>query len=199
MVMKSFSYLQAIAVFVFLAHSTNIYVASQVVMGFRLDLHYDILHIGGTYRGICDVEIPPDDNITNVDAYWIVKNTDYCHNGHKVLLNRNYTCNATTVQNTTSFELRIPDLTLEDSGTYTCKVKHYTEHSTSIFSAKHITSTFSENITVIDPSITTPRKTPESTTVTTLSGRGNTGGAASLETKLLSTIVTMLSAALVYI
>ncbi|XP_062607384.1 uncharacterized protein LOC134269182 [Saccostrea cucullata] len=183
--MGRFSFLQAIVVFVFVAHSTHIYVASQFSTGIKV-LHYGPYQIGDTYRGLCDVELPPDDNITNVDAYWKFGNTDYCHNGQKVLLNRNYTCNATTVQNTTAFELRIPVLTLHDAGTYFCKVKHNT---------KGATTTFSDNVTVIDPSITTP----ESTTVTTLSGRDDTGGAASVETKFLSTVFIMLSASLVYI
>ncbi|XP_062610515.1 uncharacterized protein LOC134272283 [Saccostrea cucullata] len=160
MVMDTLSFLQAIAVFVFLAHTTNLHAEFQISIGQRLNLHFGPYRIGDTYRGICDVEIFPDDNITNVDVYWKVKNTDYCHNGQKIWLNLNYTCNATTVQNTTYFELRVPDLTLEDAGTYACKVKH---------KIKGITSTSSENITVIDPSITTP----ESTTVTTLNGRDN--------------------------
>ncbi|XP_062609581.1 carcinoembryonic antigen-related cell adhesion molecule 2-like isoform X1 [Saccostrea cucullata] len=102
----------------------------------------------------------------------------------------NYTCGAITVQNTTYFELRVPDLTLEDSGAYACKVKHTT---------KGFENTDSLNITVLDPSITKPRKKAESTTVTALTGSDGRGGAVSVETKLLSTIAIMLSASLIYI
>ncbi|XP_062609582.1 uncharacterized protein LOC134271386 isoform X2 [Saccostrea cucullata] len=98
----------------------------------------------------------------------------------------NYTCGAITVQNTTYFELRVPDLTLEDSGAYACKVKHTT---------KGFENTDSLNITVLDPSITKP----QSTTVTALTGSDGRGGAVSVETKLLSTIAIMLSASLIYI
>ncbi|XP_062615892.1 uncharacterized protein LOC134277583 isoform X2 [Saccostrea cucullata] len=141
----------------------NIYVTSQINIrvGFQF-LHHGPYQIGDTFRGICDVELPPDDIITNVDAYWKVGNTDYCHN----------------------------DLTLEDSGTYACKVKYTT---------KGLENTDSQNITVIDPSITKPHKTAESTTVTALTGSDGRGGAVSVETKLLSTLVIMLSVFLVYI
>ncbi|XP_062569732.1 uncharacterized protein LOC134231784 [Saccostrea cucullata] len=191
MVMETFAFLQAIAVFVFLAHSMNKYVISQINIrvGFQFP-HHGPYQIGDTFRGICDVELPPDENITNVDAYWKVGNTDYCYNGQKIWLNMNYTCGAITVQNTTYFELQVPDLTLEDTGTYACKVKYTT---------KGLENTDSQNITVIDPSITKPRKTAESTTVTTLTGSDGRGGAVSVETKLLSTIVIMLLLSLVYV
>ncbi|XP_062600092.1 uncharacterized protein LOC134261700 [Saccostrea cucullata] len=123
MVMESFSFLQSIVVFVFLAHSTNVYVASQFAGG---KISYDRpFRLGETFRGICYEEIPLGDNITVVDAYWKRGNTEYCHKGQKLLLNRRYTCNATTVHNRTTFELRIPDLALEDAGIYLCYLPSY--------------------------------------------------------------------------
>ncbi|XP_061180341.1 uncharacterized protein LOC133188873 isoform X2 [Saccostrea echinata] len=152
--MEQFSCVRAAIVFVFLVHGTHIYVRCQFSAGIGTN-HHRRYTIGQTYFETCFVELPPDDSIANVDTYWNVRGSDYCYNGQKVLINRNYTCNVTIVHNTTYYDLTIPDLTINDGGTYFCKVIHNTKGGK---------TTFSHNITVIDPSITTT----EATTITTI-------------------------------
>ncbi|XP_061180333.1 uncharacterized protein LOC133188870 [Saccostrea echinata] len=180
--MEQFSCLRAVIVFVFLVHGTHVYVTCRFSAGFRLNYHGPYT-IGQTYHGTCKVELPPDDNLTNLDVYWNFGETNYCHNGQKILINRKYTCGVNTVQNKTYYDLRVPDLTIDDGGTYFCLVNHITEEAN---------TTFSQNITVLDPSITTP----EAATVTIVGSKKDTGGSSSVNYELLSTFLIMFAGSL---
>ncbi|XP_061179762.1 uncharacterized protein LOC133188383 [Saccostrea echinata] len=132
---------------------------------------------GDTYNTSCYVEASGNHSLSDLDVNLSFGNITYCHNSQVVPVGRNHSCAKATVQNRTTYYFTLPDLSIADSGTYSCKITHKTEgHKLTI----------SQNIIVINPSTS---MTTQSLQVTTQDG---TGGSTPIHTQAFSTLLLVL-------
>ncbi|XP_056004825.1 uncharacterized protein LOC125659646 isoform X4 [Ostrea edulis] len=84
-----------------------------------------MLTVGETFRASCDVGgYTPIDLITNLQVHWKSENGDICLYGEKTKdAPEKYVCSSISGQGISSFVLAVPDVSMEDSGNYTCEVE----------------------------------------------------------------------------